>query len=85
MGATGGGYTMSVQIFTARVRGGAIIPDQAVELPEGERVTVVADGVALPRDFELTPEQEAELAESLAEADRGDVISAEELFRRLSR
>jgi hypothetical protein len=76
---------MSVQIFTARVRGGAIIPDRAVQLPEGERVTVVADGVALPRDVELTPEQEAELAEALAEADRGDVISAEELFRRLSR
>ena len=35
--------------------------------------------------FELSTESEAELAESIAEADRGDVVSAEELFRRLSR
>lgn len=35
--------------------------------------------------FELGPESVAELAESIAEADRGDVVSAEELFRRLSR
>lgn len=35
--------------------------------------------------FELSAESEAALAESIAEADRGDVVSAEELFRRLSR
>jgi predicted transcriptional regulator len=35
--------------------------------------------------FELTPEEEAELAESLAEADRGDFITAEELLERLRR
>jgi 2-polyprenyl-6-methoxyphenol hydroxylase-like FAD-dependent oxidoreductase len=35
--------------------------------------------------FELGAEDEAELAESIAEADRGDVVSAEELFRRFSR
>ena len=35
--------------------------------------------------FDLSAEDEAELAESIAEADRGDVISADELFRRLSR
>jgi hypothetical protein len=35
--------------------------------------------------FELSAESRAELAESIAEADRGDVVSAEELFRRLSR
>jgi len=74
---------MSMQVFTARVKGGAIVPDEGVELPEGSRVTVIADEREVP--FELSPQQEAELAESIAEADRGDVISAAELLRRLSR
>ncbi len=74
---------MSMQVFTALVKGGAIVPDEGVELPEGSRVTVIADErEAL---VELTPKQEAELAESIAEADRGDVISAAEVLRRLSR
>ena len=74
---------MSMQVFTARVKDGAIVTDESVDLPEGSRVTVIADeGDA---SFELTPAQEAELAESIAEADRGDVLSAAELLRRLSR
>jgi hypothetical protein len=74
---------MSMQVFTAWVKGGAIVPDEGVELPEGSRVTVIADEKDAP--VELTPAQEAELAESIAEADRGDVLSAAELLRRLSR
>ncbi len=74
---------MSMQVFTALVKGGAIVPDEAIELPEGSRVTVIADEREAP--VELTAEQEAELAESIAEADRGDVISAAEVLRRLSR
>jgi hypothetical protein len=35
--------------------------------------------------FELTAQQEAELAESIAEADRGDVITAAEILERLRR
>ncbi len=77
------GYTMSMQVFTALVKGGAIVPEDGVALPEGARVTVIADEREAP--IELTPEQERELDESIAEADRGDVISAAELFRRLSR
>ena len=57
---------MSMQVFTARVKGGAIVPDEGVELPEGSRVTVIADEREVP--FELSPQQEAELAESIAEA-----------------
>ena len=34
-------------------------------------------------DFELTPEQLAELDESIAEADRGEVVPAEEVLREL--
>ena len=73
---------MSMQVFTARVKRGAIVPDDGVELPEGSRVTVIAEDA--DAHFELTAAQEAELAESIAEADRGEVISAAELLRRLS-
>jgi hypothetical protein len=74
---------MSMQVFSGQVRDGAIVPDEGVELSEGSRVTVIAGDA--DSGFELSAESEAELAESIAEADRGDVISAEELFRRLSR
>ena len=74
---------MSMQVFSARVRGGAIVPDEGVELPEGSRVTVIAGEADAP--FELSPEDEVALAQSIAEADRGDVIPAEEVLRRLSR
>jgi hypothetical protein len=71
-----------MQVFTARVHGGAIVLDEGVQLPEGSRVTVIAGEADSP--FELTAAQEAQLAESIAEADRGEVISAAELLRRLS-
>jgi len=65
------------------VKGGAIVPDEGIELTEGSRVSVIADAREVP--VELNPAQEAELADSIAEADRGDVISAAELLRRLCR
>lgn len=73
---------MSMQVFTARVQGGAIVVDDGIELREGSRVTVIAGDTDTP--FELSAAEEAELAESIAEADRGEVISADELLRRLS-
>ena len=76
---------MSMRVFTARVKDGAIVPDEGVELPEGVLVTVIAGDVETQHPVELTLDQQAELAESIAEADRGEVISAEELFARLSR
>jgi hypothetical protein len=74
---------VSRQVFTARVEGGKIVPDEGIELPEGSGVTVIA-GEA-DATFELSAAEEAELDEAIAGADRGEVISAEELFRRLSR
>ncbi len=72
-----------MQVFTALVKGGLIVPDEGVKLPEGSRVTVIAgEGDA---SFELTAEEEDELAAAIAEVERGDVISAEEVLRRLSR
>jgi hypothetical protein len=72
-----------VQVFSARVLNGAIVPDEGVQLSEGSRVTVIAGEADAP--FELRADEDDALAESIAEADRGDVISSEELFRRLAR
>ena len=74
---------MSVQIFSARVQNGTIVPDESVELTEGSRVTVIADETAA--SFELSAEDEAEILEAIAEVERGGVVSADELLRRLAR
>ena len=74
---------MSVQVFSARVRGGAIIPEDGVTLPEGSKVTVIADGDE--RAFEATPEEESELLEAIAGVERGETVSAEDLLERLRR
>lgn len=52
-------------------------------LPEGAIVTVLArEG---EETFELGPVDEAELLESIAEADRGELISADDVLGRLRR
>ena len=71
-----------MQVATGKVVAGKVVVD-GLALSEGEVVTV------LTRDVEeavhLSPEEEAELLEAIAEADRGDTISADELFARLRR
>ena len=56
---------------------------EGLDLPDGETVVVLtreAEGTV-----ELSQEEESELLEAIAEADRGETISAEELFARLDR
>jgi len=72
-----------MQVFTALVKGGAIVPDDDVELAEGTCVTVLTGGPE--REVELTASDEEELLESIREAERGDVVTAEDLLRRLAR
>jgi hypothetical protein len=72
-----------MQIFTALVKDGVIVPDEGIELAEGSLVTVIAGESEGP--FELTAEEEEELAKSIAEVERGNVISAAEVLRRLHR
>ena len=74
---------MSMQVFSARVQGGTIVPDDEVVLPEGSRVTVIVGDTDVA--FRLSADDEAALLASIAEADRGDVVSADELLRRLAR
>jgi hypothetical protein len=76
-------YTVFMQVFTALVRDGAIVPEDDLNLPEGTRVTVVAGGPE--EEVELSASEEEELLESIREAERGDVVTAEDLLRRLTR
>jgi predicted transcriptional regulator len=73
---------MLMKIATGKVIDGKVVLE-GVALEEGASVTVLA------RDDEggldLTPEQEAELLLSIAEADRGETVSAEEVLAKLAR
>jgi hypothetical protein len=64
------------------VVGGKIVLD-GDPLPEGTVVTVLAREQS--ETFVVSPELEAELELSLAEAQRGEVIGADELLARLHR
>ena len=57
--------------------------DPVVELPEGATVTVLVDDDANDGDLELTTEEEAELDDAIAEADRGGWIPAEQVLAEL--
>lgn len=53
--------------------------------PEGTTATVLVDDAADDDDLELTPEEEAELDEAIAEADRDGWIPAEQVIAELQR
>jgi predicted DNA-binding antitoxin AbrB/MazE fold protein len=72
-----------MQVFTATVRGGVIVPEDGVDLPEGTRVMVVAGGPE--QEVELSASEEEELLEAVREVERGAVVTAEDLLRRLAR
>ena len=71
-----------MKIATGKVVGGKVVLE-GVTLEEGASVTVLA------RDdeggFTLTPEEEAELLLSIAEADRGEMVSAKKVLAKLAR
>ena len=70
-----------MKVATGKVVGGKVILE-GVSLEEGTSVTVLAKD---EEGFELTPEQEAELLLSIAEAERGETVSAEEVLAKLAR
>jgi hypothetical protein len=70
-------------MFTSKRKDGVIVPD-GVELSEGDTVTVLL-GAPANDDDELTPDQEAELAESEAALDRGVGVPREQLRAELFR
>jgi hypothetical protein len=70
----------AMQLATGTVVGGKIVVE-GEPLPEGTVVTILAR--ESDETFLVPPELELELLESIAEAERGETISAEELLRRL--
>ncbi len=71
-----------MQLATGTVIDGKIVLEGA-SLPEGTVVTVLARDT--DETFELPAQLEVELAASIAEADRGEIVSAAVLFERLRR
>jgi hypothetical protein len=71
-----------MKVATGKIVDGKVVIE-GVTFEEGTSVTVLA------RDdeggFTLTPEEEAELLLSIAEADRGETISGEEVLAKLAR
>jgi hypothetical protein len=72
----------SMKVATGKVVEGKVVVE-GVTLEEGSVVTVLAREAE--GTFELTPEEEAELLLSIAEADRGETISGEEVLDSLPR
>ena len=71
-----------MKLATGTVVGGKIVLE-GQPFPEGMVVTVLAKESG--DTFEVPADLEAELIESLAEADRGETITADELLQRLRR
>jgi hypothetical protein len=68
-----------MQIASGKVIDGRVVIEG--ELPEGAEVTLIAlDG---EETFEVGPELEAILLESIAQGERGETVSAEDLLREL--
>lgn len=68
-----------MQIASGKVIAGRVVVE--AELPEGADVTLIAlDG---EETFDVSPELEAIILESMAQGRRGDVISADDLLREL--
>jgi len=67
-----------------RIASGKVIDGKIIyegELPEGAEVTLLAYDVE--ETFEVTPELKAVLLESIAQCERGDTISADDLIREM--
>ena len=71
-----------MQVTTGIVVDGKVVVE-GDPLPEGTVVTIIARDAE--ETFEVPPELEAELLESIAQADRGETISADEVIERLRR
>ena len=69
-------------VATSTVNEGKVLVEDR-SLPAGSVVTAVTPETA--EEVLLSPEEEAELLKAIAEADRGETISADELFARLDR
>ncbi len=67
------------RVIAATIRGGVAVSGEFANRPEGTAVTVVAPDEAV----ELTAEQLDDLAAANDEADRGELVPAEDVLRAL--
>ena len=76
------GKMLGMKVATGIVVDGKVVVE-GESLPEGSTVTVVI------RDdqeaFELTPKEEDELLDSIAQIERGEFVSGDQLLERLRR
>lgn len=77
---TGSGYNPRMRVTSGEVVSGRIIVE-GEPLPEGSVVTVLASDA--DETFELDAAAEAALLESIAQAERGRVVPAEQVLRTL--
>ena len=68
-----------MRITRGKVVGGQIVVD-GEQLEEGSNVTVL---VTDERTFQLNSAEEMELLEAIAEADRGELLDAEDVLRQI--
>ena len=71
-----------MQVATGTVVAGKLVVE-GLDLPDGETVVVLTREA--DDEVHLATDEEADLLEAIAEADRGETISPEELFLRLDR
>lgn len=75
-------YDLMMRVTTGKVVQGKVVVD-GESLAEGSRVTIlVADDQSR---FDLAPEDVALLRESIAQADRGEVVDGERLLEEIVR
>lgn len=78
------GPTITGMRVKAVVVGNTLVVEDGVPLPEGTRVDVVLRAAGDDTDgWDLSDEEWAELDESIAEADKGELISADVVLAEL--
>jgi predicted transcriptional regulator len=70
------------RVIAATIRNGHAVADELARLPEGTSVEVVT--VDDSADLELSSDEIAELNEAHDQADRGQLVPAAEVLRRLA-
>ena len=71
------------RVYSARVRGGVVVPD-GVTLPDGVAVTIAVNDEQ-EAEVELTPAELAELDDAIAEADRSESVPSAVVLAELDR
>jgi hypothetical protein len=75
------------RVYSARVRGGVVVPD-GVTLPDGAAVTIAVNDereAESEAEIDLTPVERAELEDAVADADRSESVSSAAVLAELDR